>query len=443
MKQIKKLLALALALALCFSLSACGDNGGNNAGTGNSGEVSAETAFDTDAFIASMPNELKGTTIKFLNWYDPYEFGQEGQIIDAFKQASGINVEVIDVVYGATYAEKLASLVATGDSPDVYAMDLPKANFIKYAQPISKATGYDFADGAWSETVKEWYSVDGQLYAANLAYTPFIRMLDVVYNKQMMEEFGFSDPWQLYKEGKWTWEEVNKMAGDWIKQGPDYYGMATHTYDMVASTKSVDFMKYDGKQWSLNLYDADVLEAWRWTLEKKAERVLVQGTNTTFDAAKPDALFNIRNTAGLEKMSTWEQRIKRYGYFAAAPMPHFEGEENVQLVNELNAFAVPIGAKNPKAVPYFISYYCNLAKYNIDEYYFDAQSKEVMLELLNSDEKFVSMSQSALWFDDNPFAWNLFNNGTAAQISTFIQSQEYRCQDAINQLNEVLTNIEK
>ena len=445
MKPIKRILALALALALSLGLAACGGNGNaeNNANVGGGNSISADDAFDTDAFIASMPNELKGTTIKFLNWYDPYKFGQEGQVIDAFKTATGINVEMIVAEDGAPYAEKLAGLVATGDAPDIYAMEAPSAHFMKYAQPIAKATGYDFTDPAWSTTVKEYYSVDGQLYAANLSYTPFARLYTVVYNKQIMEEFGFSDPWQLYKEGKWTWQEMEKMSAEFIKQGPDYYGIGLTAFDAVATTRGLDFMKYNGKQWELNLYDADVLEAWRWTLEKKSERILVQGTNTVFDAAKPKCLFTISNTAGLEKMSTWNSKIKKYGNFAAAPMPYFEGTDAYQMISELNAFAVPIGAKNPKAVPYFISYFCNLAKYDVDEYYYDAQSKEVMMEVLGSEKKFFNTSSETFRFDANPFAWNLFNNGTAAQISTFIQSMEYRCQDNLNQLNEVLANVQK
>lgn len=443
-KIVKRVLALALALSIVLTLAACGGNkNGDDANKGTSGGISIEEAFDTDAFIATIPAELKGTTVKFLNWYDPYDFDQEGKVIDAFEQATGINVEVIDVEYGPRYSEKLAGLVASGDSPDLYAMDAPEMAFMKAAQPIAKATGYDFADPAWNPAVKEYYSVDGVQYAANLSYTPFIRMLTISYNKQVMEEFGFEDPWTLYKDGKWTWEKAMEMSAEWVKQGPDYYGVATTSFDIGATTQGLDFMKYDGKQWNLDLYGADVVEAWRWTLEKKADRLFVQGTNTTFDAAKPKALFATNNTAGLEKMSTWNSKIKKYGYFAAAPMPHFDGKEAYAPISELNAFAVPIGAKNAKAVPYFLSYFCNLAKYDIDTYYFDEQSRELMLELMGAEKKFLGMSHTAFLFEANPFTWNLFNNGTAAQITTFIQSMEYKCQDNLNQLNDVLANMNK
>lgn len=442
-KILKRTFALALALALVLSLAACGGNGGTNNGgaVGNNGASSAD-AFDTDAFIASIPSELKGTKIQFLNWYDPYDYGQEGEVIDAFEAATGIDVEVIVVEYGSQYNERLAGLVATGSSPDVYALDKPRAAYMKSAQPIVNATGYDFSDKAWNTAVKELYSVDGVQYAANLSYTPFKRMQVMYYNTQVMEENGYDDPWQLYKEGKWTWQKFYEMCADWVKQGTDYYGCTTACYSMVAETQGIDFVKYNGKQWEMNLYDTDVLDAWKWTLEKKSERILVQD-NAVFDAAKPTALFSTSNTAGLEAKSTWVSKLKKYGYFAAAPMPAFEGKTYYAPVSELNAFAVPIGAKNAKAVPYFISYFCNLAKYNIDEYYYDEQSKEVMTELLGIENQYVSMSQTLFDFEANPFSWNLFNNGTAAQINTFVQSMEYQCQDKLNQMNDVLTNMQK
>lgn len=444
-KILRRITALVLALAVVLTLAACGggSQGGGTSigGTGNAASV--EDAFDSDAFIATVPDELKGTTLTYLSWYDPYQYAQEGKVIDAFEQASGINVDVIVANYGTEYNDKLAGLVATGDAPDVYQLDYPRTAYMKSAQPIVAATGYDFSDPAWSNAVKEAYSVGGVQYAANLAYTPFKRMLTVVYNKQMMEEFGFEDPWQLYKDGKWTWQKMEEMCTEWVKQGPDYYGVATVSYDMVAATQGVDFMKYDGSQWQLNLYDTDVLEAWKYTLEQKTERIFVQSNDTTFDVAKPKSLFLINNTAGLEKNSTWNNRIKKYGYFAAAPMPSFEGKEYYAPVSELNAFAVAIGAKNPKAVPYFISYFCNLAKYNIDEYYYDEQSKEVMLELLGTEKQYQPMSLVIFNFETNPFSWHLFNNGTAAQITTFIQSMEYQCKDKLNQLNDVLANMHK
>ncbi len=46
-------------------------------------------------------------------------------------------------------------------------------------------------------------------------------------------------------------------------------------------------------------------------------------------------------------------------------------------------------------------------------------------------------------FDSNPMVWHLYNSATSSQITTFIQQQEYRCQDKLNQMNDVLANMNK
>lgn len=445
MTNFKRIIALIITLSLALSLVACGGNGN---GDGNSGQIvnnaiSEADAFDTDAFIATMPASLRGTTIKYLNWYNPYDQGEEGKVIDAFEQATGINVEIINPGY-TLYEEKLAGLVATGDAPDVFALSQPSVNRLKYAQPIAKATGYDFSDKGWNKVVANAYSVDGVQYAANVSFTPFKRLTTVIYNKQIMEEFGFEDPWELYKKGEWTWDKFNEMCSEWVKQGDSYYGAGLSQYGAYAYTQGLDFLKYDGSRYSLNLYDEDLLAAMRTILEMRDNRILVQATNTVFDASKPKSLFEIANSSALEKICSWHSKIRRYGYFAAAPLPNHDGKTSYQLLNELNAYAVPVGAKNPKAVPYFISWISNLAKYNLDDFYYDEQSKAVMMELLGVENQFLDLADSEFHFDSaDPFVWRLFNFATPTQLTTYIQEQEYLCEDRLTIMNETLASLQK
>ena len=153
-KTITRILALALALSMVACLAACGGNTqtGSGSSNGEGSNFSADNAFDTDAFIASMPSELKGTTIKFLNWYDVDARAAEKANVEAFEAASGVNVEVLKVEWGKAYNDKLAGLVATGDAPDVIRMSAPKMAWMKALQPISNP-GYDFSDKAWNDVV--------------------------------------------------------------------------------------------------------------------------------------------------------------------------------------------------------------------------------------------------------------------------------------------------
>ena len=443
-KTIKRILALALALSMVACLAACGGNTTTGSGSSNSegSNFSADNAFDTDAFIASMPSELKGTTIKFLNWYDVDARAAEKANIEAFEAASGVNVEVLNVEWGKAYNDKLAGLVATGDAPDVIRMSAPKMAWMKALQPISN-TGYDFSDKAWNEEVKRLYSVDGIQYAANLSYTPFILFSVVAYYTTDMEEFGFEDPWELWKKGEWTWDKMNEMSDQWIKQGADYYGYATVKFDAMPSTAGMDFVAYDGKQWSMNLYESDLISMWTKVIEDREARLSVQGTNTTFGATKHKALFAYVDSTSLEASSQYHNKMKQRGVWGVAPTPKVAGKDYYVPVTELVAWGVPIGAKNPKAVPYFISWYGNLAKYDTNAFFYNEQTKALFEDMVSQPNRFLNFSAELFAFDSNPMVWHLYNNAASSQITTFIQQQEYRCQDKLNQMNDVLVNMNK
>ena len=149
----KKSFAILLVIAMVLTLGACAGDSGNeqsgDTGAKNEDIKLDEYDLDSDAVLAAMPAELKGTTIKFLNWYDPMQ-REEKTVIEAFEEKSGIDVEIIIKGYGPEYAASLASMVATGDSPDVIRMLAPKAANLKALQPVS-VTGFDFSDKAWDK----------------------------------------------------------------------------------------------------------------------------------------------------------------------------------------------------------------------------------------------------------------------------------------------------
>ena len=205
---------------------------------------------------------------------------------------------------------------------------------------------------------------------------------------------------------------------------------------MTAETIGKDFVTYDGSKYSLNLYDADLLDAWKFLLEGRANRIFTQGDGV-FDSMKPTTLFAIGNTAFCEAANA-DMKIQKYGCWGVAPMPKFEGKEYYTTVNETTGFSIATGAKNPAAVPYFIGYFANLANYEPHSYYYNEQAYDVMMTLLATDNQYQSISRDIFTFETHPFHWNLFNNGTAAQITTFIQSMENQAAAKMEELNQVL-----
>lgn len=68
----------------------------------------------------------------------------------------------------------------------------------------------------------DYYKVDGKIYgiATHSVSTNFVGSvypMVLYYNKKMMSEIGFTgakDPQAMYKAGKWTWDEFEKMANE-------------------------------------------------------------------------------------------------------------------------------------------------------------------------------------------------------------------------------------
>ena len=66
----------------------------------------------------SASSNLKGTTIRFLSWYDPSERDGEQEAINKYEEESGVTVK-IEIVSFEEYYQKLSAMIATGDAPDV------------------------------------------------------------------------------------------------------------------------------------------------------------------------------------------------------------------------------------------------------------------------------------------------------------------------------------
>lgn len=447
---IKRALCLVAALALVFTLAGCPNNSGtNDGGSNDGGEIETlnmeEYILDSDAVLATMPEELKGTTIQFLSWYDPDEH-EEKDVIDAFEQKSGVTVTYRVVEY-SRYIETIAGLLAVGETPDVMRVKSSNIGTLKLTQPIKEATGYDFSDKAWDSQVMDMYSVNGKCYGVNLVYTPYFLPTLLYYNTDTMEEMGFDDPYTLWKEGKWTWEKLKEMCTTWVNQGTAYTGACIWpNAAAVITAGDADFVDFDGSKYTLNLSNQTALDKWKWTMQCVKEG-LFTNLNDGFDQAQQKLLFATMSAADVQQSTDDFSKTRRRGQLACVAYPIWEGEEYYLPFTEHLAFCIPKGAKNPKAVPYFLSYVCNFANYNqgVGEggFFFSEQAKECYMELLTIRNRGKSYSGTVFGYTgaiETPH-WQMFFKVDPTQLETWLQKNEYIFQDGANMLNAELAKL--
>ncbi len=452
LKNLKRISALLLALAMCMGAAACGAKTptGENGGTTNTvGNLDlSEYTLDSNAILESMPEELRGTSLELLIWYDTDKH-EEKAIIEQFEQKTGIDVTTRVIDYGK-YVDTLAGLLTVGETPDVARMQKPNMGTLKLMQPLS-VTGFDFSNKAWDQDLMRTYTFGENCYGTGLVFTPYHLPGILVYNGETMEEMGFEDPWELWKEGKWTWEKLQEMCTEWVNQGAEYTGACLWPAAAASETNGgASFIKYDEQGYaSLDLTNEIALKGWKF-IEEGVMTQLFTNLNDGFDQANQKLLFGSMTASVVQgKTVDYFSKTRRRGQLKFVAHPKWENQTNdyYQPMYEINAFGIPKAAGNPKAVPYFLAYICNLANYDLSVYdessspegfFYSQQAKDFYLDLLSIEHRTSYTQRADVYYNDPNSAglgWILTFRVDSTQINTWLAQNEYVFQASLDSWN--------
>ena len=199
---------------------------------------------DSEAILAAagirLPPEEEapgaGTNVLWYSWYDPLENYNEDEIVNTgnwtFKQKYHGTVQWVECVY-ENYYDDLANLLTGGTPPDatqatVGVMALYPMNCIKeMIQPVDQ--WIDFDDPLWEamKPVADNFVLGGKHYhiVTDISFNNV-----VVYNRRVIDEWGFEDPAQLYWNDEWTWDEFYDMCMDFTDADADRFALDGYAY---------------------------------------------------------------------------------------------------------------------------------------------------------------------------------------------------------------------
>ncbi len=448
-KTIKRVLAIALVLAMALTAVGCKGNGGDVNANGNNGTEDGKVqitdyAIDSEAVINSMPAELKNTKIVFLNWYNPDD-REEKPVIAEFKEKTGIEVEYRITDYG-TYIQEVAKMLATNEQLDVMRLKAPDIAALKLLQPLT-VTEYDFSDKAWDKYTMDLYSVGDKQYAAALRYTPYFLPTMMFYNSDVIADMGFEDPYELWKQGKWTWSKVREMCTTWVNEnGAEYTGCSIWNMAAIDSA-GANLIKLtdDNITYDLDLTNQLALDVYKFMAEGK-QMGLFTNVNDTFDSAKPKLLFAMCDASAVQQSSGYFNKLRLRNQLMTVAVPKWDGTEGfddyyVSMMENI-AYGVPKTAKNPKAVPYFLAYMCNLANYNtgVGEggMFFSEQAKEAYMELMSFEKRNYKITGLVASYDGTiaSFDYSIFMGADPTQINSWLQEREYIIRTSMELYNQ-------
>ena len=444
---VKRTLAFALVLAMALTVVGCGskkaasgNNGANNGDAGNGtagGEIAGikleDYILDSEALLAKMPAELKGTKIVFLNWYNPDD-REEKPVVADFEAKTGIDIEYRVTEYG-NYVQEAAKMLATNEQLDVMRMRNPELSALKLLQPLS-VTGFDFSGKEWDQYTMGLYSVGDKQYAAALRYTPYFLPTMVYYNADTIADMEFEDPYELWKQGKWTWSKMREMATAWVDEnGADYIGACLWNLGPVATAgASLVKLNDDNVTYDLDFTNQTALDCFKF-MEEGKQMGYFTNLNDGFDQAKQKLLFAMHDASAVQTSSGYFNKTRMRKQLMTVALPKWDGTEGFNdyylSMMENIGFGVPKTAKNAKAVPYFLGYLCNLQNYKTgvgeDQMFFHEQIREAYLELLAFEKRTYDVTNAVATYDGTitNFTWSLFMSVDPTQINSWLQEREY------------------
>ena len=271
MNKSKKITALLLSAAMAVSVTACSQSeGGGNVSTGGDTETS-QSSFAEPVVDSLDPNAETGT-IKWLVYEDLVT--EMADMVTLFEVRYGGSVDQEICASGGAYFDRLGTLIAGGESPDIVRYEwrsFPHGISYNMYTPIDSYI--DFNSELWTDVrdVAEQFAYNGKhYYAPNSLATNYA----LNYNNRVLEENGMTDPMTLFEADSWTWSTFEDMLKTWCDMNPDhigYNGVGGMSFVLTTGTKTIDI---ENGQIINNLRNENVQRCMTWLEGLRKEGLL-------------------------------------------------------------------------------------------------------------------------------------------------------------------------
>lgn len=439
---LKQAIVIIMVISLVLSVAACGngdnpssdlgntdssnnssttsdgdttsDNSQANSSDANSSDVNSSDANsdknnssdnqNTSGKLGSVPKELKGTTLKVLSWNDINDVAGAADAVKKFRNQTGISVTWLKVGYDE-YQSKLAAMVASNDSPDVLRLEGPNPALLSLMDPVT-VSGYDFKEDIWDSFISKLYTFGGKTFAVNRENT-LIQQPDVMlYNKSYVTQYDLDDPYVIWKRNKdnWNMDTFLKICEDYMKvSGASTPWLVGHIH-YFANIYGTSEVVRDGDKFVNNMGDANLLKAYRQVANCINKKIAYADTWDYAGFNQGKYLFFSTAIIGARRTHFYFKDLKNAGSLGVVPMPSVKGQGTYyQNLTEAEAYGIAEGAKNAKAVPYFLSFYLNGDNYDANLFFND----KTMLDVYN-----YCMNETTLRFDYTRTINKRFYGGT-------------------------------
>lgn len=460
MKKALRIGCLLLALImLVTAFAGCGKKDGNGDDKGGSTEltgaslkwadmfgeeyVSERAAYEKDHPPYQVPEELKGTTVKFATWID-HTTTEAKYAMQNFEKVTGIKVEWVQTPQGS-YFDKIATAVASGTAPDVYVENnefFP--NTLKVSKPLDEVKSIDMNDPIWDKGYFDFTTFGGHTYQLNARNSLWQTVNLLFYNKKAFDENGIKTPQDYIDEDNWTVESMTQIMRDFKALNATNAGGYIAPYILAQTYGSEIVYLKDGKFVS-GLGDAALEKAFKYYLSGLKEGIM-NGSQASM----------LKGTSAFYSVDSFG--LKPTGYFKGvesdvlgfAPMPPETVGGDFRVPSHYRAYGIVSAAQNPEGAGYFLRYFLDPYNYNWDEAFLNEEAKEFYLkECANIDFnkkafgfQFAVTTLLGYSGHDDTRKWDYALMRTSeAQLLTTMQSISSEVNAGVDKANEVLAGL--
>lgn len=265
-EKMKKVLAVILAMLMIMVVFA-GCGGG---GTETSGSGSSNSEVEGSKWPSGYPfneTDFKGKTLTWCtHWAMPDEKGYQKEFMDA--TGAKLEFNILSGGGGIEYYTQLNAGIASGSGPDiavVYNWAMP--TWIRKGLLLPLDTALDLSDKIYDTAVQgimDFFNYQGKEYVISDTY---VNSYYMVYRKDLIEEAGLEDPYEVWKAGEWSYERFNEYLQALTYDSNDdeiidKIGLTGYTNEAWFGTaENGNYVRYDENGYpQFALIDDDILE---------------------------------------------------------------------------------------------------------------------------------------------------------------------------------------
>lgn len=474
--NLKRIFAICMTVVLVLGVSACkqsteiissyieydsdvsdGNSGdtnvasGSNSGKGNNTSGSRNNSGSGNGGSGSnsnVPAKLRGTTVTIYNWNEMSTVPGAKNAFAKFTKETGIKVKWVVGSYD-NYASELAAMVSADNAPDVLRLKCRNVALLKEMQPLEEACGYKFSDSVWDKELMSHYTIKGKVYATNYKNTLMQNPCMMIYNKSLISQYQLTDPYNLYKQGKWTMDAFVEICRAFVdKAGSGYYAWSPLTGEDLLNKRGVSYTNFDGTKYVNNMSNPQVLAGFK-EHARYTEMGITTGSFYQGSAWESGKILFFTNAAISARKNSGgvNTEMQKKGTLGVVPMPKDTTlDKEYQVITEYESYGIAKRAKNAAAVPYMLSYYLDPSNYDEKNFFYDAKVLPMYKECLANPNKFVAMEQdyvltTAFGLNRGQMT-NVLVNTKAAQLESVLKQYSAKVDNAINKVNKELEKVQ-